>query len=104
MNSYTYIDSPIGRLLLGTDGEALIRIDMDVPDRPPRDLENWTWIDAALPSGASVAVQVSAHGEPQQASVTDRGVALHSPARRVAPGQLVALYCGDAVAGSAIAC
>ena len=31
MNSYTYIDSPIGRLLLGTDGEALVRIDMDVP-------------------------------------------------------------------------
>ena len=41
MNSYTYIDSPIGRLLLGTDGEALTRIDMDVADRPPRDLENW---------------------------------------------------------------
>jgi methylated-DNA-[protein]-cysteine S-methyltransferase len=41
MNSYTYVDSPIGRLLLGTDGEALIRIDMDVPSRPPRDLESW---------------------------------------------------------------
>jgi len=42
MNSYTYIDSPIGRLLLGTDGEALIRIDMDVPSRPPRELGSWT--------------------------------------------------------------
>jgi methylated-DNA-[protein]-cysteine S-methyltransferase len=42
MNSYTYIDSPIGRLLLGTDGEALTRIDMDVANRPPRDLEGWT--------------------------------------------------------------
>jgi methylated-DNA-[protein]-cysteine S-methyltransferase len=42
MNSYTTIDSPIGRLLLGTDGEALIRIDMDVPSRPPRALEGWT--------------------------------------------------------------
>ena len=49
MNSYTYIDSPIGRLLLGTDGEALVRIDMDVPDRPPRDLENWTYDPAAGP-------------------------------------------------------
>jgi methylated-DNA-[protein]-cysteine S-methyltransferase len=49
VNSYTYIDSPIGRLLLGTDGEALIRIDMDVPDRPPRDLENWTCDAAAGP-------------------------------------------------------
>jgi methylated-DNA-[protein]-cysteine S-methyltransferase len=42
VNSYTCIDSPIGRLLLGTDGEALTRIDMDVADRPPRGLENWT--------------------------------------------------------------
>jgi methylated-DNA-[protein]-cysteine S-methyltransferase len=41
MNSYTYIDSPIGRLLLVSDGEALIRIDMDVPDRPSRDLDGW---------------------------------------------------------------
>jgi methylated-DNA-[protein]-cysteine S-methyltransferase len=49
MNSYTYIDSPIGRLLLGTDGEALVRIDMDVPDRPPRNLENWTCDHAAGP-------------------------------------------------------
>jgi methylated-DNA-[protein]-cysteine S-methyltransferase len=49
MNSYTHIDTPIGRLLLGTDGEALIRIDMDVPDRPPRDLENWTCDPAAAP-------------------------------------------------------
>jgi methylated-DNA-[protein]-cysteine S-methyltransferase len=49
VNSYTYIDSPIGRLLLGTDGEALVRIDMDVPDRPPRDVENWTCDPAAGP-------------------------------------------------------
>jgi methylated-DNA-[protein]-cysteine S-methyltransferase len=49
MNSYTYIDSPIGRLLLGTDGEALIRIDMDVPDRPARDLEGWILDPAAQP-------------------------------------------------------
>jgi methylated-DNA-[protein]-cysteine S-methyltransferase len=57
MNSYTYIDSPIGRLLLGTDGEALIRIDMDVPDRPPRDLENWTCDPSAAPL-AEVARQL----------------------------------------------
>jgi methylated-DNA-[protein]-cysteine S-methyltransferase len=41
MNSYTYIDSPIGRLLLGTDGVALIRIEMEMPQRPPSGLENW---------------------------------------------------------------
>jgi methylated-DNA-[protein]-cysteine S-methyltransferase len=49
MNSYAYIDSPIGRLLLGADGEALTRIDMDVADRPPRGLENWTYDPTAEP-------------------------------------------------------
>jgi methylated-DNA-[protein]-cysteine S-methyltransferase len=39
MNSYTEIDSPIGPLLLKTDGEALTAIYMDVPNRPPRDLD-----------------------------------------------------------------
>ena len=41
MNSYTYIDSPIGRLLLSTDGEALTGIDMDVPGGPAPEHEDW---------------------------------------------------------------
>jgi len=49
MNSYSYIDSPIGRLLLGTDGEVLVRIDMDVPSRRPRELESWASDAAAGP-------------------------------------------------------
>jgi methylated-DNA-[protein]-cysteine S-methyltransferase len=49
MNSYTYVDSPIGPLLIGTDGEALIRIDMEVPDRAPRDLQGWTHDASAGP-------------------------------------------------------
>jgi methylated-DNA-[protein]-cysteine S-methyltransferase len=49
MNGYTFVESPIGPLLLGTDGEALIRIDMHVPSRPPRDLESWTRDSGAGP-------------------------------------------------------
>jgi methylated-DNA-[protein]-cysteine S-methyltransferase len=42
MNSFTYIDSPIGRLLLTTDGEHLTGIFMEAPDGPPRALCGWT--------------------------------------------------------------
>jgi methylated-DNA-[protein]-cysteine S-methyltransferase len=48
MNTYTYLDSPIGRLLLCSDGEALTGLDMDVPDRARRDLRSWVE-DANLP-------------------------------------------------------
>ncbi|MGO9513704.1 MAG: methylated-DNA--[protein]-cysteine S-methyltransferase [Steroidobacteraceae bacterium] len=34
MNSFTYLDSPIGRLLLTCDGECLTGLHMDVPNRP----------------------------------------------------------------------
>lgn len=32
MNIYAYVESPIGRLLLQSDGEALTGVSMDVPD------------------------------------------------------------------------
>ncbi len=42
MNRFTYIESPIGRLLLTCDGEALTGLYMDVPGRrPPRDSDDW---------------------------------------------------------------
>lgn len=41
MNSYTYVDSPIGRLLLHSDGVALTGLYMDVPGHPPRVKEHW---------------------------------------------------------------
>jgi methylated-DNA-[protein]-cysteine S-methyltransferase len=34
MNAYTYMESPIGRLLLTTDGAALTGLTMDVPGCP----------------------------------------------------------------------
>jgi methylated-DNA-[protein]-cysteine S-methyltransferase len=38
MNVYTYTQSPIGRLLLLSDGEVLTGLYMDVPNHPPRGL------------------------------------------------------------------
>jgi methylated-DNA-[protein]-cysteine S-methyltransferase len=49
MTCFTYIDSPIGRLLLATDGEALTGLYMDTPSHPPRGLDGWTPDPAAGP-------------------------------------------------------
>jgi len=57
MNAYTYIDSPIGRLMLQADGLALLGLYMDVPSRPPRDMESWVE-DAATPPLRDAAVQL----------------------------------------------
>lgn len=40
MNLYAYLDSPIGRLLLHSDGIAVTGLYMDVPGKQP-DLQNW---------------------------------------------------------------
>jgi methylated-DNA-[protein]-cysteine S-methyltransferase len=42
MNRFTYVDSPIGRLLLCCDGAALTGLYMDSPSLPPRDSGDWT--------------------------------------------------------------
>jgi tRNA-specific 2-thiouridylase len=66
--------------------------------------ETWSWPSGPLLPGAEVAVQSSAHGEPVRATYAGEGpVELHAPQRRVAPGQTVALYVGDVVAGAGIA-
>jgi tRNA-specific 2-thiouridylase len=63
-----------------------------------------TWSDAPVASGAAVEVQTSAHGVPVAAVYEGDGVVRFSaPQRRVAPGQTVALYDGDAVVGAGIA-
>jgi methylated-DNA-[protein]-cysteine S-methyltransferase len=49
MIHFTYLDSPIGRLLLCSDGEALTGLYMDVPSRPPRDLHRWVEDASTLP-------------------------------------------------------
>src|SRR5205807_6836691 len=41
MNAYSIVESPIGRLLLRTDGIWLTDLLMDVPGRPIREMSEW---------------------------------------------------------------
>ncbi|HUY30837.1 MAG TPA: tRNA 2-thiouridine(34) synthase MnmA [Acidimicrobiales bacterium] len=79
-------------------GDAQDLLVSDVP------LTGRTWVGEPLAAGTRCTVQVSAHGRPLPARSLDRGVRFDVPARRVAPGQLVACYVGDEVVGSGIAC
>ncbi len=62
-----------------------------------------SWVDAPLGDGSRVDAQASAHGRPFPAVVTADGLRFEVPRRRIAPGQVVALYDGDRVVGSGIA-
>ena len=75
------------------------------------DLHTLAWVDGPVGPGASVVAQCSAHGVPLPATLEDPGspgrlrVRFDRPARRVAPGQTVALYDAsdpDAVVGSGV--
>jgi tRNA-uridine 2-sulfurtransferase len=61
----------------------------------------WTW--SAGPVVGRATAQTSAHGAPAPVSLADGEVRWDRPRRRVAPGQLVVVYEGDQVAGSALA-
>jgi tRNA-uridine 2-sulfurtransferase len=64
-------------------------------------LSDLTWTHE--PVEGDVDVQCSAHGVPIRATIDGATVTFASPARRVAPGQTVALYRDDEVVGSGIA-
>jgi tRNA-specific 2-thiouridylase len=68
-------------------------------------LDTMVWADG--PVGGRLAAQCSAHGAPRPATVEADGpvveVRFDEPHRRVAPGQSVVLYDGDAVVGGGIA-
>ncbi|GAC1302892.1 MAG: methylated-DNA--[protein]-cysteine S-methyltransferase [Steroidobacteraceae bacterium] len=49
MTSFTYVDSPIGRLLLVADGDALTGVFMDVAKQPVPGLNSWRE-DATVPT------------------------------------------------------
>ena len=55
------------------------------------------------PESAALVAQVRAHGEPLDATLDGTTVRFARPASRVAPGQVVALYVGDALVGGGIA-
>lgn len=68
------------------------------------EIRDVTWTDEPLAAGAGVRVQVSAHGAPFAARWLGNGViGCDEPVRRVAPGQSVVFYNGDAVAGGGLA-
>ncbi len=77
------VDVPGRRVVLG-DESALT-------EREIR-LERRTWTGAPLAERSEVVVQASAHGATTPAVVTAGGVRLLAGRRRVAPGQVVALY------------
>jgi tRNA-specific 2-thiouridylase len=66
-------------------------------------LRDMSWVDAVLPSGSEVLAQVSAHGRAVPATFEGEWLRWSEPQRRVARGQTVALYDGDAVVGAGLA-
>jgi tRNA-specific 2-thiouridylase len=83
-------------------GEVVVGSVADLDVRTVR-LSRQTWTSGPLPSGASVLAQCSAHGAAEPARLEGDVVRFDEPRRRVAPGQLVALYHDDEVLGSGIA-
>jgi len=71
--------------------------------RATQDVAAWVWVHEAPEVGTVVDAQTSAHGAPVTATFAGSGVVWESPQRRVAPGQSVVLYNGDAVLGGGIA-
>jgi tRNA-specific 2-thiouridylase len=62
-----------------------------------------TWVDREPQRGSRVQVQTRAHGTVAEATHRHGVVELAQPIRRVAPGQVVALYDGVALLGGGIA-
>jgi tRNA-specific 2-thiouridylase len=89
------VDVATASVVVGTEEDLLV---------DHVELTQRTWVADRLAVGALVAAQTSAHGRARPVRLTKTGADyLEGPARRVAPGQTVALYEGDQVVGSAIA-
>jgi tRNA-specific 2-thiouridylase len=103
----------LGLVPRGPDGGApRYVVDVDVPGAtvtvgPPAallvtglDVRDMAWVDGPPAPSERLEVQVSAHGRPVVANWSPPGTVLTvEPIRRVAPGQSVVLYRGDAVVG-----
>jgi tRNA-specific 2-thiouridylase len=105
----------LGLALADGSGERRFALDVDVTARlvlvgSEADLDSGgvvlsrqTWVRAPLPRGSGVLAQASAHGRAFEAVCDGDRLSFAAPHRRIAPGQLVALYVGDEVVGSGIA-
>ena len=67
------------------------------------ELRDLRFVDGAPAAGNLLDVQVRAHGTPQRGRLDGSVVRFERPQPRVAPGQVVALYDGDALLGGGIA-
>lgn len=89
------VDSAEAKVTVGPV-EALMT--SEIPVRDP------TWVATMPAESESLEVQMSAHGQPVPARWSGAGtVRTAVPVRRVAPGQSVVLYRGDAVVGGGLA-
>lgn len=67
-------------------------------------VRDMAWVDGSPAPSEQLEVQVSAHGRPVAATWSPPGTVMTTePIRRVAPGQSVVLYRGDAVVGGGTA-
>ena len=88
------VDVPGRTVTVGTAAELQVRATALGP---------LTWAASPAEIGGRYDAQTSAHGVPAPVTLGDGEVRWHEPRRRVAPGQLVVLYEGGQVAGSAVA-
>jgi tRNA-specific 2-thiouridylase len=88
------IDAPAGSVVVGT------RADLCRDEIPIRDVQ---WVSATPAPGQALEVQTRAHGRVIAGRLEGDRVRLHAAVPRVAPGQVVAFYDGDALVGGAIA-
>jgi tRNA-specific 2-thiouridylase len=93
----TAVDPASATVTVGPLGDLMVEsIPVDAP----------AWVDGPPAEGEELEVQTSAHGEPVPARWSGAGggsVLTARPVRRVAPGQSVVLYRGDAVVGGGTA-
>lgn len=61
------------------------------------------WVDQPVEAGRPVLIQASAHGRRVDGQLGNGEVLFAEPQRRIAPGQSVVLYDGDAVLGGGVA-
>jgi tRNA-specific 2-thiouridylase len=66
-------------------------------------LEDVTFVDGSPVGRSDLSAQTRAHGAPVASSFDGTTVHFTAPQPRVAPGQVVALYAGDALLGGGIA-
>lgn len=88
------VDATTATVVLGCRDDLL---------RDTADVRDLCFVEGPPAPGASLDVQVRAHGTPVAGRFEGTSVCFDEPQPRVAPGQVIALYDGDALLGGGIA-